>query len=69
MLFESDLLKAHMPKDKRIELVKGLPEDELVQSPPVSNEEPEVAVIQEAVIRKRKKKRGTLTSARNQSMN
>jgi hypothetical protein len=30
MLFESDLLKAHVPKDKRIELVKGLTEDELV---------------------------------------
>lgn len=30
MLFEADLVKSHMPKDKRIEMTKGIPEAELV---------------------------------------
>ncbi len=31
MLYEADLHKAHMPKDRRLDLIQGLSESELVQ--------------------------------------
>lgn len=31
MLYEADLQKAHMPKDRRLDLIQGLSESELVQ--------------------------------------
>jgi len=62
MLYEADLHKAHMPKDRRLDLIQGLSESELVQPAltPLASVE-----LEEAAIRKRKKKRGSLTSARN----
>jgi hypothetical protein len=31
VLYEADLHRAHMPKDKRLDLIQGLSESELVQ--------------------------------------